>query len=98
MNRKITNEVPYIPCGIFKIRLPFLHYRIETTEFIQGLVLGVTALSAVPYLETYMGIPYELAWSIVILDCFLYMLHGFPSRLPLFFWKGLRWERNGFRQ
>ena len=77
MNRKITNEVPYIPCGIFKIRLPFLHYRIETTEFIQGLVLGVTALSAVPYLETYMGIPYELAWSIVILDCFLYMLHGF---------------------
>lgn len=77
MSHKTANEVPYIPCGIFKLRLPFIHYRIETTEFIQGLVLGVTALSAVPYLENYMGIPYELAWSVVILDCLLYLLHGF---------------------
>ena len=77
MSQKNTHEVPYIPCGIFNLRLPFIHYRIETTEFIQGLVLGVTALSAVPYLENYMEIPYELAWSVVILDCLLYMLHGF---------------------
>ena len=41
MSQKNTHEVPYIPCGIFKLRLPFIHYRIETTEFIQGLVLGV---------------------------------------------------------
>jgi hypothetical protein len=73
---KKEKELSYIPCGIFKIRLPIIHYRIESTEFIQGLVLGVTALSAVPYLENYLGIPYELAWSVVILDCFLYMLHG----------------------
>lgn len=76
-NSRHTNELPYLPFGPFKVRLPFVHYQIEYVEFIQGLVLGVTALSAVPYLEDYLGIPYELAWSVVILDCFLYMLHSF---------------------
>ena len=70
------NELPYIPCGPFQIRLPFIHYKIEAVEFIQGLVLGVTALSAVPYLEQYLGLPYELAWSCVILETMLYLLHS----------------------
>ena len=60
------NELPYIPFGPFQIRLPFIHYKIESVEFIQGLILGVTALAAVPYLEQYLGLPYELAWSCVI--------------------------------
>ena len=41
------NELPYIPFGPFQIRLPFIHYKIESVEFIQGLILGVTALAAV---------------------------------------------------
>ena len=55
------NELPYIPFGPFQIRFPFIHYKIESVEFIQGLILGVTALAAVPYLEQYLGLPYELA-------------------------------------
>ena len=51
------NELPYIPFGPFQIRLPFIHYKIESVEFIQGLILGVTALAAVPYLEQYLGLP-----------------------------------------
>ena len=39
------NELPYIPFGPFQIRLPFIHYKIESVEFIQGLILGVTALT-----------------------------------------------------
>ena len=73
----IRHELPYIPFGPFKIRLPFFHYKIEKVEFIQGLVLGVTGLSSVPYLMEYLGLPYELAWSCVIIDVFLYILHGF---------------------
>lgn len=73
----IRHELPYIPFGLFKIRLPFFHYKIEKVEFIQGLVLGVTGLSSVPYLMEYLGLPYELAWSCVIIDVFLYILHGF---------------------
>ena len=71
------NELPYIPFGPFQIRLPFIHYKIESVEFIQGLILGVTALAAVPYLEQYLGLPYELAWSCVIIETFLYLLHSF---------------------
>ncbi len=73
---KHENELPFIPLGPFKVRLPFIHYHVESIEFVQGLVLGVTALAALPYLEEYLGLPYELAWSCVILDCLLYMLHG----------------------
>ena len=51
-------------------------YKIESVEFIQGLILGVTALAAVPYLEQYLGLPYELAWSCVIIETFLYLLHS----------------------
>lgn len=70
------NELPYIPFGPFQVRLPFIHYKIESVEFIQGLILGVTALSAVPYLEQYLGLTYELAWSCVILETMLYLLHS----------------------
>ena len=70
------NELPYIPFGPFRVRFPFIHYKIESVEFIQGLILGVTALSAVPYLEQYLGLPYELAWSCVILETMLYLLHS----------------------
>ena len=45
-------------------------------EFFQGLILGATALSSIPYLTDYLGLPYELAWSCVILEVALYMLHG----------------------
>ena len=38
------NELPYIPFGPFQIRFPFIHYKIESVEFIQGLILGVTEL------------------------------------------------------
>ena len=30
------NELPYIPFGPFQIRFPFIHYKIESVEFIQG--------------------------------------------------------------
>lgn len=70
------DELPYIPLGPFQWRIPGIHYRIEYVEFFQGLILGATALSSIPYLTDYLGIPYELAWSCVIIEVFMYMLHG----------------------
>ncbi len=69
------NELPYIPLGIFKLRLPGIHYKLESVEFIQGLIIGTTALASLPYMTEYMGLPYELAWSCVIIETFLYILH-----------------------
>ena len=78
LNKNKTNftETPYIPLGILKLRIPGIHYRIEMVEFLQGLILGATALSSIPFMTEYLGIPYELAWSCVILEVSLYMLHG----------------------
>lgn len=69
-------ELPYIPFGPFKLRIPGIHYKMEFVEFFQGILIGATALSSIPYLTEYLGIPYELAWSCVIIETFLYILHG----------------------
>ena len=71
-----ANELPFLPLGPFQWRIPGVHYRIEYVEFFQGLILGATALSSIPYLTDNLGLPYELAWSCVILEVFMYMLHG----------------------
>lgn len=76
--RNLTNkkELPYIPLGPFQWRIPGIHYRIEKVEFFQGIILGATALSSIPYMTDCLGLSYELAWSCVIIEVFLYMLHG----------------------
>lgn len=76
--RNLTNkkELPYIPLGPFQWRIPGIHYLIEKVEFFQGIILGATALSSIPYMTDCLGLPYELAWSCVIIEVFLYMLHG----------------------
>ena len=76
--RNLTNkkELPYIPLGPFQWRIPGIHYRIEKVEFFQGIILGATALSSIPYMTDCLGLPYELAWSCVIIEVFIYMLHG----------------------
>lgn len=76
--RNLTNkkELPYIPLGPFQWRIPGIHYRIEKVEFFQGIILGATTLSSIPYMTDCLGLPYELAWSCVIIEVFLYMLHG----------------------
>ena len=39
MTRKYGEEQPYIPLGIFKVRLPFIHYRWEISECIQAVLI-----------------------------------------------------------
>lgn len=76
INKISARETPYIPLGIFQLRIPGIHFKIEKVELIQGLILGATALSSITYMTDYLGIPFELAWSCVIIEVALYMLHG----------------------
>lgn len=76
LQKRRADELPYIPLGPFHWRIPGIHYKIEKVEFFQGLILGATALSAIPYMTDTLGLPYELAWSCVIIEVFMYMLHG----------------------
>jgi hypothetical protein len=75
LKREHGQEQPYIPAGIFKIRLPFIHYKWEWPEAIQAIFMCATCLGAIPVLTEVLGIPFEWAWSMVIINGLLYCLH-----------------------
>lgn len=74
--REYGKEQPYIPAGIFKIRLPFIHYKWEWSEFFQAILMCATCLGAIPVLTDVLGVPYEIAWSMVIINGMGYVLHS----------------------
>lgn len=63
--RKHGEEQPYWPAGPFKVRLPFIHYRWETAEMFQALIMFVVSLGMIPLLEKYLGLPYDVALAYV---------------------------------
>ena len=73
--REDGNEQFYIGKGLFKIRIPFVHYRVAWPEIIQGFLLVAVALAAVPFLMESLGVSHEIAVLMVIIYSMLYMLH-----------------------
>lgn len=71
--RATGEEQPFWKLGLFKIRLPGVHYRLETPEFVQALVMFVVSLGMIPMLEQYLGLPYDIALAYVFVCgiCFL---------------------------
>jgi xanthine/uracil/vitamin C permease (AzgA family) len=67
-------EHPYWPLGPFKIRLPFIHYRWEFPEMIQGLIMFVVSLAMIPLLMKYLGMPYEAALAFCVVAGIGYLL------------------------
>ena len=67
---------PYVPLGPFQLRLPFVHYRFETADYIQGLIMCAVCLGIIPVLTEYLGMPFEIALTIVMLNGFLYLWHS----------------------
>lgn len=68
-------ESPYVPLGPFKLRLPFLHYRFEWPDYCQGLLMCAVDLAAIPLMTELLGMPFEAALAVVILNGLLYLLH-----------------------
>ena len=75
INREYGTEQPYIPLGIFKLRLPFIHYKWEWPEAIQGAILVAVALGSIPIHQELLGVPFEVALVMVALNGLLYLLH-----------------------
>ncbi len=74
-NRKHGEESPFIPAGPFKIRLPFIHYRFEWPDYVQGLLMCAVDLGAITLLADYLGMPFEVALAVVVLNGLLYLFH-----------------------
>lgn len=75
IRREYGAEQPHIKAGIFKIRLPFIHYAWSFPEMFQALFMCATCLGAIPVLTEVLGVSYEVALSMVIINGFFYNLH-----------------------
>lgn len=68
--------------GHLKLKLPFIHYKFEYPDWIQGAILCVVPMGITAVMMDVLGIPFELAIAFVIINNFLYLLHthfGDPS-------------------
>lgn len=74
--RNHGEKQPFIPLGPFQLRLPFIHYRFELPDYIQGLLMCAVCLGIIPVLQEYLGMPFEVAITIVIMNGFLYLWHS----------------------
>lgn len=71
----IGKPAPHWKAGPFDIRLPFVHYRIEWPDYAQGLFMCVVDLGAIPLMTQALGMPFEVAIAVVILNGLMYLLH-----------------------
>jgi hypothetical protein len=74
VEREYGAEQPYIG-GPLKLRLPFIHYRIEYQDFVQGAILSCVPLGITAAMVSVLGIPIEVAVLMVVINNFLYLLH-----------------------
>ncbi|MFT5874325.1 MAG: hypothetical protein ACI8WT_003286 [Clostridium sp.] len=77
IKREFGKEQPYIPAGPFKIRIPFVHYKFQWPDYIQGLLMCAVCLGAIPILQEFLGMPFEVAMAIVLLNGIFYCAHVF---------------------
>ena len=82
MKRTDGGIQPYIPFGLLRIRLPFVHFKISPPEIVTGLMNACTSYGALAVLTVTLGLDPEVAWALVVLETMMYMLNwllGEPS-------------------
>lgn len=82
MKRSYGGIQPYIPCGILRIRLPFVHFKISPPEIVTGLMNACTSYGALAVLISVLGLDPEVAWALVVFETMMYTcnwLLGEPS-------------------
>lgn len=66
---------PHWKAGPFQIRLPFVHYRFEWPDYVQGLLMCAVDLAAIPLMVELLGMPFEVALAVVVFNGLLYLTH-----------------------
>ena len=74
-NRRNGEESPFIKLGPFKLRLPFVHYRFEWPDYVQGLMMCAVDLAAIPLMIELLGMSFNVALAVVLLNGILYLSH-----------------------
>ena len=71
----IGEPAPHWKVGPFDVRLPFVHYRMEWSDYAQGLVMCAVDLAAIPLMVDLLDMPFEAALAVVLLNGILYLTH-----------------------
>lgn len=82
MKRSYGGIQPYIPLGMLRIRLPFVHFKISPPEIVTGLMNACTSYGALAVLTVTLDLDPEVAWALVVFETMMYMLNwllGEPS-------------------
>lgn len=66
---------PGVKMGPLTLRLPFVHYRFEVADYLQGLLMCTVCLAIIPVLTGKLGMSFEVALAIVIINGTLYLAH-----------------------
>lgn len=75
-HREDGAEQPAVKLGMFRLRLPFIHAPWEIPEMIQAMVVFVTGVSAVAYLQDIFGLDFSVALAIVCIHELLYVFQN----------------------
>ncbi|WP_220359362.1 hypothetical protein [Alkalilimnicola ehrlichii] len=73
-HRQSGAEQPYM-LGPLKLRVPFVHYKIELPDILQGVILCVVPLGVTALMTQVLGIPFEIAVAFVLINNLLYLVH-----------------------
>ena len=73
VEREYGSIQPGVGLGAWTFRLPFVHYRFEWADYIQGLLMCTVCLSVIPLLVGKLGMSFEVALAVVIINGTLYL-------------------------
>lgn len=73
--REYGSVQPGVKMGPLTLRIPFVHYRFEFADYLQGLLMCTVCLAIIPVLTGKLGMSFEVALAIVIINGTLYLAH-----------------------
>lgn len=82
LKREYGGIQPCIRAGVFRIRIPFVHFKISPPEVVTGLMNACTSYGALAVLISTLGLDPEVAWALVVFETSMYTLNwllGEPS-------------------
>jgi len=75
--RLTDHETPYIKLGIFKLRIPFIHYKWQMSETIQAFFMFSGALAGIPIImDAFPWVSFDVAWTILFFFTLVFWLTG----------------------
>ncbi len=77
LKREYGGIQPCIRLGIFRIRIPFIHFNISGPEIITGLMNACTSYGALAVLISTLGLDPNTAYALVIFETACYSLSWF---------------------